>query len=375
MVPNIKKVLVTGGAGFIGSHVVDELLRAGYQIRVMDNLGPPTHNGTLPDWFNKQAEFFLGDVRRKVDWEQALVGIDAVAHLASYMDYHLDFSNYVRSNIESIVLLYELIVEKKLPIQKIISASSQSVYGEGKYRCATHGEVYPPPRPDEQLKSHRWEMLCPECGSEMQALPEDESDRLLPQISYGISKLSSEHFMFNLGRRYNVPTTALRFSIALGARQSFRHFYSGALRAFAVRALSHEPMQINEDGNQVRDLVSVRDVARAHRVVLESSAANFQSFNVGRGEGTKIIDLAKIVAAETGEEFNPLVGATYRVGDGRNSLMNVEKLKSLGWRPEVTLSEMVKEYITWIKQQGDVKQYLEKTYQEMAKDGILKTDK
>src|SRR3989344_7031044 len=142
---NIKTILVTGGAGFIGSHVVDELINHGYSVRVLDNLAPPTHDGKLPEWFNKKAEFLKGDVRVKKDWQKALDGVDAVIHLAAYMDQHPDFSNYISTNVESIALLYELILENKLPIKKIISASSQSVYGYGKYQCKHHGLIYPRP--------------------------------------------------------------------------------------------------------------------------------------------------------------------------------------------------------------------------------------
>src|SRR3989344_5776515 len=156
-------VLVAGGAGFIGSHLVDALVLRGYAVRVLDNLCPPSHNGKLPEWFNKKAEFVKGDVRVKKDWKKALRGVSYVFHLAAYMDYHLDFSNYFRTNTESAALLYEVIVEQKLPVKKIILASSQAVYGEGKYWCAKHKEVYAIPRGEAQLKKKDWECRC-HCG-------------------------------------------------------------------------------------------------------------------------------------------------------------------------------------------------------------------
>lgn len=368
----INKILITGGAGFIGSHVVDELLAAGYQVRVMDNLASPTHDGKIPEWLNKKAEFFRGDVRKKVDWADALLGVDAVVHLAAYMDYHLDFSTYVRTNIESIALLFEVILEKKLQIKKIIAASSQSVYGDGKYRCENCGIIYPSARTEAQLAVHQWEMLCTKCGRVLLPLAELEDDVLSPQIPYGICKLTSEQLLFNLGKRYGFPVVALRFSIVLGVRQSFRHFYSGALRSFTVNALNREPILMHEDGLQSRDFVSVHDIARAHLLVLEDGRADFNVFNVGSGQATKIINLATIVAKEAGVEFKPSLPGLFRLGNARHSPMNINKLKNLGWEPKVSLIEMAEEYLRWISQFGNLKEYLNKSNDELKKEGILK---
>lgn len=372
---NIKNVLVTGGAGFIGSHVVDALLAAGYGVRVLDSLGPPTHDGQTPEWLDKRAEFLLGDVCVKDDWRRALGGMDAVIHLAAYMDYHPDFSTYVKTNIESVTLLFEVILEEKLSIKKIVAASSQSVYGEGKYECADHGLFYPGFRSEEQLLAQKWEQFCPKCGKEAKPLPEDEDDLLKPLTPYGISKLSSEHFLMNLGRRYGVPTTALRFSIALGPRQSFRHFYSGALRAFAVNVLNNEPIAMNENGEQTRDFINVLDVAAAHIAVLADSRANWQAFNVGSGETTKVIDLARLVAEEAKVKFNPFLSDRYRVGDARHSRMNNEKLKALGWKPENGLRAAVRDYIGWIKNFKNLKEIMDANYLQLQKEGILKNKK
>ncbi|MEK7125798.1 MAG: NAD-dependent epimerase/dehydratase family protein [Patescibacteria group bacterium] len=372
MVKAIKKVLVTGGAGFIGSHVVDELLSNGYSARIMDNLEPPTHAGVLPEWISQQAEFIKGDVRNKEDWRKALSGVDAVIHLAAYMDNLLDFSRYVRTNIESIALLFEVIEEGKLPIQKIIAASSQSVYGEGKYKCVEHGELYMPSRPSEQLERHDWEQKCPRCGEVLTPVPEKEDDILTPQIPYGISKLTSEHLLKNLGRRYNIPVVLFRFSIVLGPHQSFKHFYSGALRTFSVCALSGEPMTVNEDGLQTRDFVHVKDVASAHVKVLEDSRADYESFNVGGGVASRIIDLAKMVAQEAGVEFKSQVGNRYRYGDARHQHMDSSKLQALGWQPQYSLSDAVRDYVQWIKQFPNLKEALQKTNTTLQAQGIIK---
>lgn len=366
------KVLVTGGAGFIGSHVVDALLAAGHGVRVLDFLGPPTHDGNPPVWLNAHIEMVKGDVREKSDWQKALAGVDAVVHLAAYMDNHPDVSTYIRTNIESVALLFEVIAEDRLPVKKVIAASSQSVYGQGKYSCATHGVLYPPARSEEQLLKHDWEPRCPACGGALTPLSELEDDTLLPQIPYGISKLASEHLLFNLGRRHNIPAVAFRFSIALGPRQSFRHFYSGALRSFAVNVLSNEPIRMNEDGNQMRDFVHVRDVASAHVHALTDPRADFQAFNVGSGAGTHVIDLARLVAEEAGVPFQPILNHRYRVGDARYSLMDISKLKRLGWEPKRSLKDAVHEYMEWIRQFGDLKGVLANGEKQLEKEGVFK---
>ncbi len=369
---NLKKILVVGGAGFIGSHIVDELLGAGYMVRVMDNLGLPTHDGNVPSWLNPKAEFIKGDVRNKSDWQIALAGVGAVIHLAAYMDYHLDFSTYIQTNVESVALLFECIVEQKLPIKKIIMASSQAVYGEGQYRCPEHGVSYYSPRGEEQLKQHDWEAHCLTCHAIVEPVPEKESDELRPLIPYGVSKAAAEQLLFALGKLYNVPGVALRFSIPLGSCQSFRHYYSGALRSFAVNTLSGEPIQMNEDGLQWRDFMYVKDVATAHKIVLEDSRADFESFNVGLGSGTRVLDLAKLVAAEVGIPFQPLLTNRYRLGGARHSLMDISKLKALGWQPQKTVADAVHDYIAWVKQFGNLKQYLKQTEDQMKQQGIQK---
>ena len=334
MANGTKNVLVTGGAGFIGSHVVDTLIDNGYTVRVLDNLAPPTHNGKLPEWFNKKAEFLKGDVRIKKDWRKALNGVEAVIHLAAYMDQHPDFSNYVSTNVESIALMFESVVENKIPIKKIIAASSQSVYGHGKYRCKNHGSIYPEPRTINDLKNRRWDYICKDCGETLTFLPEKEDDTLFPQIPYGISKLASEQLLMNLAK-------------------------------------NNEPIKINEDGQQSRDFVDVRDTASAYLKVLEDSRADFQIFNFGSGNNTKIIDLAEMVSNAAEVPFWPSLNNRFRAGDARHSPMDMDKLKALGWRPKYALAEAVSEYLKWVRQFKNLKENLDKNYDQLKKEGIL----
>lgn len=365
-------VLVTGGAGFIGSHLVDGLISAGYKVRALDSLNPPTHNEKLPEWFNKKAEFIRGDVRDKKTLEKALRGVDYVFHMAAYMDFLPDFSTYLTTNTASTALLYEVIVEKKFPVKKIIITSSQSVYGEGRYVCKEHGEIYLKHRGEAQLKKHDWEMRCPSDGSIVEPLPENESDILSPQIPYGISKLAAEQLGFVLGKIYKIPTVAVRYSIVHGIRQSFRHFYSGALRSFAVQALSGKPLTIHEDGKQIRDFVNVKDVTSAHLLLLEDQRADYEAFNIGSGQITTVLDVAKLVAKEAGIKFAPKLTNEYRLNTPRHQMMNIAKLKALGWKPKYSLADNVKEYVQWVRSYPEAIKYFRLSDKLLKKAKIIK---
>ena len=215
-----------------------------------------------------------GDVRQRADWLAALDGIDGVIHLAAYQDYMPDFSTFHHVNTVGATLLYELIVAEKLPVRKVVLASSQAVYGEGKYRCAEHGIVYPDARPDAQLARAEWEVRCPHCTAELEHLPITE-DTVNPHTPYGISKYAAELTSFSLGRKYDIPTVNMRYSIVQGPRNSFFNAYSGIGRIFALRVLHGQPPVCYEDGQSLRDYVHVGDVARANILCLEDERANF----------------------------------------------------------------------------------------------------
>lgn len=367
-----KLALVTGGAGFIGSHLVDALIHDGYAVKVLDNLSRPTHNGKLPPWFNKKAEFVKGDIRKKSDWEKALEGVRFIFHLAGYMDTHPDLNTYFTANVAGTALMYEVIVEKKLPVEKIIAASSQSVYGEGKYWCHEYGQVvYPDTRPLAELEKKGWEIKCPLDGCRMTPLPELENDLLKPVSPYGASKVGLEQVIFTLGKLYNIPSVALRYSIVQGARQSFRHFYSGALRSFVVSALAGMPIPIHEDGKQLRDFVGIHDLIEAHLIALKDTRADFEALNVGRGISITILELAEGIAETMNIKFNPSISGQFRWATVRNSLMDSSKLQALGWMPKKILEENIKDYVSWVTTHPESKKYLDKTVQDMKKKKML----
>ena len=283
----MSRVLVTGGAGFIGSHICDLLLARNFEVRVLDCLQRRVHPRGRPGYLPAAVDFIEGDVRDPSAWERALEAVRYVFHLAAYQDYMPDFSTFVQVNTYSTALLYELIVEKRLPVEKVVLASSQSVYGEGRYVCGEHGVFYPGPRPLDRLQRGEWEHACPRCGRDLVPEAFDESV-VHPHTAYGISKYALELLGLQLGKRYGIPTVALRYSIVQGPRNSPYNAYSGVCRTFTQRLLNHKPPVVYEDGKQLRDYVHVRDVAEAHRLVLEHPKCDFEVFNVGRSEERRV---------------------------------------------------------------------------------------
>lgn len=366
------RVLVTGGAGFIGSHTVDLLLQKGYAVRVLDNLSPPVHReAQVPDYLPREVEFMLGDVRDRAAWERALEGVEGVFHFAAYQDYLPDFSKFFHVNAVGTALLYEIVVEKKLPIEKILLASSQAAYGEGKYRCATDGVQYPGPRSEAQLIARDWEPRCPACGRPMAAEVTDEAV-VNPHNSYAMSKYAQEMLALNLGRRYGIPTVAMRYSITQGARQSYRNAYSGAMRIFAMQALAGQPLTVYEDGQQLRDFVYVGDVARANLLAFEEARANYRALNVGGGRAIRVLDFAHLVARRSGNSVQPQVTGEYRFGDTRHIVSDISRLRALGWEPRGTPEGNVDEYLAWAASQPDFGNYADEARRHMHRVGTVR---
>jgi dTDP-L-rhamnose 4-epimerase len=377
----MTRVLVTGGAGFIGSHTVDLLLTKGYAVRVLDSLAPPVHvEGKIPDYVPSAVEFVCGDVRDVVVLRRALNGVDAVIHLAAYQDYLTDFSKFFHVNTVGTALLYELIVRDRLPIQKVVVASSQATYGEGKYVCPAHAAgrqhvngkfAYPPLRPEAQLKKRDWQVHCPECGAEMDWVITDET-YVNPHNQYAMSKYTQEMVALNLGQRYNIPTTCLRYSIVQGKRQSFRNAYSGILRNFTQRLLSGRAPVCYEDGLQVRDYVYVGDVARANLLTLEDPRADFEVYNVGGERSVTVLEYAELLSYKINARIAPEVPGLYRFGDTRHIVSDVSKLKALGWAPTKAVDAIADEYVEWAAAQSDLRDYYAEAQAGMLARGALR---
>jgi len=367
--------LVTGGAGFIGSHTVDALLARGYQVRILDNLSKPVHLKGKPDYIPDEVEFFLGDVRNAEDWQKALEGIDVVFHFAAYQDYLPDFSKFIHVNSVGTALLYETIVEKKLPIQKIIVASSQAVYGEGKYRCPRCNRIkFPDIREVGMLEKGEWNHVCQDCHTPLQAMWTNEN-RVNPQNQYALSKYLQEQLSINLGKRYQIPTACLRYSIVQGPRQSIYNAYSGACRIFSLNLFFDRQPPVYEDGMQVRDFVNIFDVVQANLKVLDSSHADYQIFNVGCGKTYTVLEFAQLVAKGFDKKITPKITGQYRFGDTRHIFSDISKLKSIGWKPLHKIEDSVKAYIEWLEELNDFDNVLDHAERQMKVLNVVRSKK
>ena len=370
----MMKVLVTGGAGFIGSHTVDLLLSKGYEVRILDSLQPRVHPRGKPDYVPTAAEFIQGDVANRADLAQSLEGIDFVFHLAAYQDYLPDFSQFILTNTFSTALMFELIVAepKRFPVQKIVFAASQAVSGEGKYRCVKEGTIfYPGPRSLAQLSHGEWDFTCPDCGGPAEPQLIDEATCNHPHTAYGISKYAIELLAFNLGRRYNIATAAMRYTYVQGPRNSFYNAYSGIARRFALRIRAGLPPVCYEDGQQLRDYVNVFDVARANVLVLENPEANGLSFNVGGGRAITVLEFAQIMLRACGSSLEPQVPGEFRLGDTRHTVSDISRIKAVGWEPTIPVEENVRQYLEWLDTQSGTDEYLFEAERIMAEQGVI----
>jgi len=370
------RVLITGGAGFIGSHTVDLLLEKGYEVRILDSLQPRVHPRGKPAWVPREAEFIQGDVASRADLGPAMQGVDYVIHLAAYQDYLPDFSTFIHTNTESTALLFELVVEaqlagRPLPVRKMVFASSQSVCGEGLYECVEHGRLTPPARSLEQLERGDWEAHCPHCGNTMKSvlIPETVCS---PGTTYGISKYAIELLADRLGRRYGIPTACMRYTYVQGTRNSFYNTYSGIARIFALRLLHGLPPVCYEDGLQLRDFINVKDVARANVLAMEDDRANFGVFNVGGKRPVTVVEFARIMLREFGSQADPLIPGDFRLGDTRHTISDVSRLEALGWQPSVPVEQNAREYVEWMRQQQTTDEFLKEAERIMRQQGVVR---
>jgi len=364
------KVLITGGAGFIGSHTADRLLKQGYEVRVLDSLQKPIHNA-IPEYLDERIEFIAGSATDVRALTEALQGVDYVYHLAAFQDYLPYFSKFVDVNVSSTARIYEIIVRDNLPIKKIIVASSQATLGEGLYLDSDGNEVLPDMRLEEDLKKGIWEPRPPE-GKEIYCArtPERISN---PQNPYGMSKIAEEMFALQLGKRYDIPSVAMRYSIVQGSRQSFYNAYSGACRIFCLAFHQGKEPQIYEDGNQIRDFVNIHDVVDANLLVLEDDRANYEMFNVGGGAPITVKHFAETVADVFGvKDYNPKPCGKYRFGDTRHIWSDISKLESLGWKPTRTIYDSVSEYKEWLNSASSVDNIIEYCSKKMEELNVLR---
>jgi dTDP-L-rhamnose 4-epimerase len=354
----LKQVLITGGAGFIGSHLGDELLAKGYRVRVLDTLDTQVHGegARRPEYLDARIELVVGDVGDREALSRALQGVDVVYHFAAAVGVGqsmYEVAHYTRVNNLATAVLLEALIAK--PVKRLVIASSMSLYGEGLYRNGKGENTLAVERSVEQLRRGEWE-LRDDDGAILQPVATPETKTPALASVYALSKFDQERMAMMIGRAYNIPVVALRFFNAYGPRQALSNPYTGVLAIFAARLLNDSPPKIFEDGLQQRDFVSVYDIARACRLALESPAAAGEVFNIGSGEPRTVRDIASRLARLLGkEELQPEITGKYRVGDIRHCYADIGKArKMLGYEPQVRLDDGLAELAAWLESQAAV---------------------
>ena len=348
-------VLVTGGAGFIGSHLVDALVGQGHRVRVLDCLVSQVHGGKKPVHLNRYAEFVFGDVGDVDALKRALKGVDVVYHKAAEVGVGqsmYEMQRYVRGNSLATSALLEALSQARSQMRKLIVASSMSIYGEGAYTCNNCGVVYPRLRSEHQLSQRRWEAECPDCLSVLEPRPTDEDKPLYPTSVYAITKQDQEQLCLVVGRAYGIPTVALRYFNVYGTRQALSNPYTGVCAIFSSRLLNNQRPSIFEDGNQTRDFVHVSDIVQANLLTLDTSRADYQAVNIGTGVATSVQRAARLLASGLAKDLPPEIVGKYREGDIRHCVADISRARELlGYSPRVTLEEGIPDLLEWVRNQ------------------------
>jgi dTDP-L-rhamnose 4-epimerase len=368
---NTRHALVTGGAGLIGSHLVDLLLERGWPVRILDSLEPQTHRQGKPDWIPARADFQLGDIRDRSAVRAALDGIDVVFHLAAYGGYMPEIAKFIDVNSLGTARLLEIIRDERLPVQKLVLASSQVVYPEGAVVCAEHGRVFPSTRPLDQLVRGEYSVACPLCGAPTTGALTPETAPLATGTTYAISKLAQEQLVLSWSRQTGIPAVALRYPCTYGPRQSRFNPYTGVIAIFTARLLNGLPPVIYEDGQQERDFCFVEDVARANLLAAESDRLDGHAVNVGSGSGTSILSLATRIARALGVECEPLLRGEYRPGEIRRLVTDTSLIEAAGWSPRVGLDDGIARHLDWVRTQERLDDDFTRAEQRLRSRGIV----
>lgn len=352
----MTRSLVTGGAGFIGSHLVDLLLARGTEALVLDNLDPLAHSEAIrPQHLDKGAELLIGDLRDRASVDRALEGVDEVFHLGGVVgngESMLNVRRAVEANSMGTANLLESVIARRDRIRRLVVASSMVVYGEGAYACPTHGRVPAPGRTGEQLRRRSWEPLCPHCTAELEPVPVSEDEALRPTSVYGITKRDQEELCLVLGRAYGIEVVALRYLNVYGPRQALDNPYTGVAAIFAARLLTGRPPRVFEDGLQIRDLVHVGDVVRATADAMHAPRAAGQAINVATGRRVRVAELARLLADALGSALAPEITSEFRAGDVRHCFADTTRAAHLlGFRAERALEDGLPELAEWVARQ------------------------
>jgi dTDP-L-rhamnose 4-epimerase len=351
----MKKILILGGAGFVGSHTADALLQQGHSVTVFDSLNEQVHADGFPSYLAPEVEFIQGDVRNLDALKKVVPKVDAIYHLAAAVGVGqsmYEISGYTGTNIQGTANLLQAILDTRSAPEKLVVASSMSIYGEGRYACPTCGPVAPPARSINQLKEKAWELRCPSCNKALTPSPTDEEKPLQCTSIYALNKKAQEEMVLIFGQTYGIPSVAFRYFNIYGPRQALSNPYTGVAAIFASRLLNRKAPVVFEDGMQMRDFVNVRDIVQANLLALNSSGADGMALNVGSGQPVNIAQVGNEIARMLGADIQPKIAGTYRAGDIRHCYADISKIASaLGYAPQVTFREGVAELVAWLESQ------------------------
>jgi dTDP-L-rhamnose 4-epimerase len=372
-----ESVLVTGGAGYIGSHLVDALVGRGYEVTVLDALVPQVHrSGAWPAYANRGAKYVRGDVRDRSVLQPLVQNADSVVHFAAAVSigqamYQID--RYVDVNTRATALLLDILVNDPHHVRKVIVASSIGVYGEGAYRCPRCGPQFPAIRPVEQLAARDWEQRCPVCHGHVQSVPTPEGKPLYRDNIYSMTKYHQEEMVLLIGRTYGIPAVAPRFFNVYGPRQSLSNPYAGVAAIFLSRLLNDRQPVVFEDGGQMRDFVSIHDVIDCLVLMLETSGADYLPVNIGSGNTVTILEIARTLARLLGKDIEPFVTSTGRRFDIRHNTADITLARErLGYAPKVSVDQGMAELIEWARSSPDsAVDFFERALDELKAKGLL----
>ena len=361
------RVLVTGGGGFIGSHLTDELIEQGHEVTIFDNFTPQVHK-TEPKYLNQNAKLIKGDMNNPEELYSALKDVDAVFNYAAAVGIGqsmYEIAKYTKENMLGTAQLMDLLVNKETSVKKVIVASSMSIYGEGPYKCPECGSLDPKERSIEQMKENDWEMRCSSCNAHMDPTPTTEKHPTIPSSVYALSKKMQEDLTLQLGKTYGIPSTALRFFNVYGTRQALSNPYTGVAAIFMSSIKNGNAPLIFEDGLQTRDFISVKDIVQGSVLALNNNSANYDFFNLGSGTAIPIKGVAERLISLMNSKITPDIPNQFRSGDVRHCFSDISKAKDrLGFDPKVSFDQSLKELILWSGYQesedkvGDAKQEL-----------------
>ncbi len=369
-----KNILVTGGAGFIGSHLVDALVERGHNVRIFDSLVEQVHGSTPPPHLSREAEFIKGDMCDAEAVRAALDGIDAVYHQAAEVGVGqsmYEIVRYVKANDLGTAVLLEEMIKRPKQFEKLIVASSMSIYGEGAYRNPVTGaKHFPQLRTDAQLAAHEWE-FC-DGDTVLEPIGTSEEKPLFPTSVYAVTKQDQEQYCLAVGRAYKIPTVAFRYFNVYGTRQALSNPYTGVCAIFSSRLLNDQAPTIFEDGEQSRDFVHVSDIVQANLLAIETDGGDYQAMNIGTGRATSVKKIAELLAKGLGKAIGPVIVGKYREGDIRHCVSDISKARNLlGYEPKVTLEEGLAGLLKWLAEQ-EAEDKVESATAELAERSLVK---